>query len=141
MTDAKLDLDADLKASCETLIRETSDRICSPLRTFLDRSMVFLSNPAAKDLPTQDWAGPDAVSRTATEFEDGAKSIMSEVFQKLTTYLDDERALDVLLPPIQESVVDTYTSFYNLVRSEYDLSVSSVLKTSGVVRLEIQSYR
>jgi len=137
MKDAKQDLDSELKLTCELLIAETSGRICSDLNNFLNRCGKFLANPVAKDLPSQEWADNDTVAEMGQRFHENAKTVLDQVFAKMKIYLDDERAIDVLLPPIQDLVVDAYSGFYNLVLSEYDLDVSSKVPLPSHLKIRL----
>lgn len=100
MTDAKLDLDASLKRACEDLISGTSSRLSLPLRTFLDRCTSFLSSTGAKDLPAQAWATPDAVLKLHEDFHAALGEQTKEVVGKLRVYLNEEKTIGVLLPPL-----------------------------------------
>ncbi|KAL8277753.1 hypothetical protein RQP46_009875 [Phenoliferia psychrophenolica] len=135
MTDAKLDLDSSLKRACESLISDTSALISSPLRLFLDRCTGYLSGPTAtKDLPAQPWATPEAVILLHDEFQKTLVQQAKDVVAKLRVYLNDEKTIGVLLPPLLDEIVDTYATFYNLTRSEYGFATSSSLLTPAIVK-------
>ena len=126
------DLDGSLKRACESLISDTSSAISSPLRSFLDRCTAYLSAPTGtKDLPAQAWASPDAVVQLHEDFKATLVQQAKDVVGKLRVYLNDEKTIGVLLPPllvnllfrlagslvltfwVQDEIVDTYTTFYN----------------------------
>ncbi|GAA5865630.1 hypothetical protein JCM3774_002078 [Rhodotorula dairenensis] len=138
MTDAKTDLDAALKVSCEELIAHLSLTLTSPLRTFLDRCTAFLSSPsvtagtqsgaqAGSDLVAQEWASPDEVLKLHAAFQETVRTGTEPVVRRMRVYLVDDKTVGVLVPPLWEDVVDTYSTFYNLIRSEYGFDTSSTL--------------
>jgi hypothetical protein len=94
------DLDGALKRACEDLISDSSSRIARPIRTFLDRCTSFLSSPAGKDLPSQEWASSDAVIKLHEDFQATLVPQAKEVVGKLRVYLNDEKTIGVLLPPL-----------------------------------------
>ncbi|KAK4705484.1 conserved oligomeric Golgi complex subunit 3, partial [Phenoliferia sp. Uapishka_3] len=133
MTDAKMDLDGSLKRACEELISETSARLASPIRTFLDRCTAYLSSPNGKDLPAQTWADPEAVLKLHEDFQKTLIEQAKEVVAKLRVYLNDEKTIGVLLPPLLVSL------FFSLVtRSEYGFATSSSLLTPLTVKERLQ---
>lgn len=98
------DLDSALKRACEDLISDSSSRIALPIRAFLDQCTSFLSSPGGKDLPGQSWATPEAVILLHDEFQKGLVGQAKEVVDKLRVYLNDEKTIGVLLPPLLVSV-------------------------------------
>jgi len=122
MTDAKTDLDRALKRTCEDLIRDAARELVRPVRAFLDRCTAFLSaspaggvetGPAGKDLPGQTWASSEAVGRLHAEFTGEVAGKAGAVVAKLRAYLDQEKTVAVLVPPLLGEVVETYSTFYN----------------------------
>lgn len=122
MTDAKTDLDRALKQACEDLIADSAARIALPVRTFLDRCTSFLSaapasappsGPAGKDLPAQTWASAEAVVKLHEAFQAGLEGQARDAVSKLRAYLDEEKTVGVLLPPLLGEIVETYGTFYN----------------------------
>ncbi|KAI5477958.1 Golgi complex component Cog3 [Pseudohyphozyma bogoriensis] len=134
MTDAKTDLDKTLKEACESLISDSSATIALPIRAFLDKCTTYLSSPTGKDLPSQLWATSEAVIKLHEEFQATLEAQAGEVVGKLKVYLNDRKTIGVLLPPLLEEIVDTYSTYYNLIRSEYDFATSSSLLTPTVVK-------
>ncbi|GAA5985117.1 hypothetical protein JCM10908_002529 [Rhodotorula pacifica] len=129
MTDAKMDLDAALKVSCEELIAHLSLTLTSPLRSFLDRCTAFLSSPSAKagDLVAQEWASPAEVLQLHSTFRETVRTQTEPVVKRMRVFLVDDKTVGVLVPPLWEDVVDTYSTFFNLIRSEYGFDTSSTL--------------
>ncbi|GAA5995774.1 Golgi transport complex subunit COG3 [Rhodotorula paludigena] len=146
MTDAKTDLDGALKKACEDLISSSSASLTFSLRTFLDRCTSFLSSPspaapadaAPRDLPAQEWAAPEKVLELHGEFQRAFEEQARAVVRRMRLYLVEEKTVTVLLPPLWEDVVDTYSTFYNLVRSEYGFATSSSLVAPAEVRERLE---
>ncbi|GAA5941713.1 hypothetical protein JCM1841_005161 [Sporobolomyces salmonicolor] len=138
MTDAKMDLDAALRKGCEELISSTSRALTASLRAFLDRCTSFLSSPlpssSPRDLSAQAWASPEEVLKLHEAFQGEVEERVAGVRAKMKLYLEEERTVRVLLPPLLEDVVETYTTFYNLTRSEYGFATSSSLIAPSAVK-------
>ena len=144
MRDAKRELDQSLKTACEDFMAQSSLLVTSAIRAYLTRCQAYLSSKtdASKSvdgtsLAEQSWATPDIVKGLHNAFlaeeqsgSDTASltSSMQDVLAKMRLYLDEEQTVAVLLPPVQSEIVDHYTTFYNLVRTEYDFSTSSYLQ-------------
>ncbi|GAA5929054.1 Golgi transport complex subunit COG3 [Sporobolomyces koalae] len=153
MVDAKTDLDTALKTACEQLISSSSLGLTSSIQHFLDRCTAFLSstsnsstaasssstsNTAAKDLPGQPWATPDQVLNLHEQFQQELERQTQHVAAKLRLYLEEEKTVAVLLPPLLEEVVETYTTFFNLTRSEYGFATSSSLLPPADVKDKLE---
>ncbi|GAA5892602.1 hypothetical protein JCM8208_005860 [Rhodotorula glutinis] len=141
MTDAKLDLDVALKRACESLIRSSSTALTSSLRTFLDQCTAFLSSPsplARGGLVEQEWASPERVLELHSTFRDGLEERATGVVRRMRVFLVEEKTVGVLLPPLWDDVLDTYSTFYNLVRSEYGFATSSSLSAPDEVRAVVE---
>ncbi|KAG0654262.1 Golgi transport complex subunit 3 [Rhodotorula mucilaginosa] len=141
MTDAKTDLDAALKVSCEELIAHLSHTLTASLRTFLDRCTAFLSSPSAKagDLVAQEWASPNEVLQLHANFRDTVRTQTGSVVKRMRIFLVDDKTVGVLVPPLWEDVVDTYSTFYNLIRSEYGFDTSSTLVAPQEIHDELNA--
>lgn len=141
MRDAKRELDQSLKTACEDFMAQSSLLVTSAIRAYLTRCQAYLSSKtdASKsvdgtNLAEQTWATPDIVKGLHDAFlaeeQSGSdmSSLTSSILAKMRLYLDEEQTVAVLLPPVQSEIVDHYTTFYNLVRTEYDFSTSSYLQ-------------
>ena len=94
------DLDVVLKRACEDLIANTSTLIALPIRRFLDQCTTFLSSPNAGSLAAQEWASPEAVLKLGQSWSEGVGKEVEEVVGKLRMYLNEEKTIMVLLPPL-----------------------------------------
>lgn len=97
------DLDTALKKACEDLITSTSLRLTASIQSFLDRCTSFLSSPSStgpRDLPSQDWATSEQVLKLHEEFQEGLEREMKGVSDKMRLYLEEEKTVGVLLPPL-----------------------------------------
>ncbi|BGP13514.1 Golgi transport complex subunit 3 [Rhodosporidiobolus nylandii] len=127
MVDAKMDLDTSLKTACESFILSSSRALTAPLQSFLDRCTSHLASPAPSPLTEQDWASPDEVLRLHGGWQERVEADVKQCAGRMRTYLREEKTVGVLVPPLLDDVVETYTTFYNLIRSEYGFATSSSL--------------
>lgn len=100
----------------------------------------------APDLTTQEWASSEEVMKLHDTFlaEGGEEASsmergMREILDKLNLFLDEEKTVAVLVPPTQAEVLEHYTTFYNLVRSEYDFETSNGLTPPSRVRERLRA--
>jgi hypothetical protein len=127
------DVDRELKRVCEEAIGQCADNATGPLRTWLDRCTKYLSQKSSRgqaaDLASQDWATPEKVKAVHNAFQDTAEANIARWIASLVVYLQDEATVRVLIPPMQNHVMDTYKTFFDVVRAEYDHDVVSTLMT------------
>ncbi|KDE07396.1 hypothetical protein MVLG_02263 [Microbotryum lychnidis-dioicae p1A1 Lamole] len=150
MRDAKTDLDSALKSACEELIAETARTIGRDIQGFLDECGTYLSAGTAgtaiagagagqgKDLSSQAWASAERVMALHDAFVGGVQGKVVRVAMRLKVYLNDPKTSAVLLPPLLDEILDTYSTFYNLIRSEYGFVTTSAMTTPGVVKDKLQ---
>lgn len=100
---------------------------------WLDRCTKYLSAKSSRgqaaDLTSQEWATPEKVKAAHDAFRNTAESNIASWIASLAVYLQDEATVRVLIPPMQNHVMDLYKTFYDVVRAEYDHDVVSVLMT------------
>ncbi|KAK4047521.1 Golgi transport complex subunit 3 [Microbotryomycetes sp. JL221] len=134
MTDAKTDLDGALKRACEELISDTSTQTALSIKQFLEKCTAFLSAPNGQELSAQAWATSEQVLALYDEFQKGVDAKVTSVVDKMWLYLSDEKTVGVLLPPLLDEIVETYSTFFNLIRSEYPFDTSSSLAQPSSVK-------
>ena len=126
-------MDRELKRVCEEAIAQCGDKASSPLRKWLDRCTHYLSAKSSRgqaaDLASQDWATPQKVKETHDAFRENAAVVISDWISNLVIYLQDEATVRVLIPPMQNHVMDIYRTFHDIVRAEYDQDLTSCLMT------------
>lgn len=104
-------LDQTLKTVCEDLITSATTASTVPLTSFLALASKYIAsrgpsgtpNGSTSDLATQPFAIPQAVLAV---HEATKKTIEKEVkawIAKLRVYLEDDEAVEVLIPPMQVS--------------------------------------
>ena len=120
MFDAKTELDTCLKRACQDLINSTGLYLTSSIQYFLDRCTSFLSTPSTststgdssgRDLSSQEWATPEKVIELHELFQSSLEKQVLEVSEKMRLYLEEEKTVKVLLPPL---LVSDPTSFVPL---------------------------
>lgn len=100
--DIKRELDRSLKDACEDLITQATVASTTPLRAFLSRASAFLGAAAdSSDLTAQEWATPDKVLAVHEAVRESMRVEIGSWVGKLRTYLEDDKAVDVLIPPMQ----------------------------------------
>ncbi|GAA99202.1 uncharacterized protein L969DRAFT_382343 [Mixia osmundae IAM 14324] len=141
MRDAKTDLDFSLKTVCEDLISQASLSITVTLRNFLARCQAFSREQPNGVLREQDWASSGEVRRVHDQFVAEPDGLLAKAFRDITTHiarwLKDKRTLKVLLPPIQDEVLDIYASFFKFVKAEYDLETAQSLTSLETLRAQL----
>lgn len=149
-------LDEDLKRVCEEIITSCAENATAGLRGFLDRCTLYLSADTQKrDLQSQDWATSDQVLELDKAFVANVQIVVKEWIEELILYLQDEPTVRVLVPPLQvgqpflqrfmipadshpsqNSIINSYKNFQDVVKSEYELSTANaMLGTAGLLSL------
>lgn len=102
--DIKAELDRSLKNACEDLISQATLSSTVPIRSFLTQASTFLAiytGEGKADLSSQPWATPEKVLALHEEVKETMKDEVKSWVAKLRTYLEDDKAVDVLIPPMQ----------------------------------------
>ncbi|KZV93433.1 Sec34-domain-containing protein [Exidia glandulosa HHB12029] len=122
IADAKTAVDHELKRACEDLITLSANAASEPLRAFIDRCTAHRSSSekGGGSLASQDFAAPARVAEVHATFREACARELRAVSSKMRLYLADEKAVGVLLAPVQSKVVDDYTAFRDVVRVEYE---------------------
>ncbi|BGO94181.1 hypothetical protein NBRC10512_001341 [Rhodotorula toruloides] len=146
MTDAKSDLDLALKKACEELIAHLALALTSEIRAFLDRCTAFLSSPSpsststsSRDLPSQPFSTPSQVLELHSTFSSTIHQRAEGVMERMRKWLEEDKTVRVLVGPLWDEVGETYTTFYNLVRSEYGFETSSWLTSPDEVLVRLKA--
>jgi len=109
MFDSKTELDQCLKQTCQNLIESTSLELTETITNFLDRCTKFLSTPSTQttttttvkgDLSSQEWSTPEQVLKLHQDFQDCLIQDVKRVGDKMRLYLEEEKTVKVLLPPL-----------------------------------------
>lgn len=138
MFDSKTELDSCLKQTCQNLIESTSLELTKTITNFLDRCTKFLSTPTQTqitttttttvkgDLSSQEWSTPEQVLKLHQDFQDCLIQDVKRVGDKMRLYLEEEKTVKVLLPPLlvsdqkktslsrSKAVIDTSYPFFIL---------------------------
>ncbi|KAJ9099826.1 hypothetical protein QFC21_003826 [Naganishia friedmannii] len=130
---AKIEVDRELKRVCESAIANCGDQATAGIKMFMDRAIYYVSAKQAKGTPTglsnQAWANDEALHKTLADFEQTCRKTVKDWISDLVIYLQDEATVRVLLPPLHTQILDVYKPFYDLVRSEYDSSITATVIT------------
>lgn len=146
MRDAKRDLDSSLKLVCEDFMRQSSLLVSASIRAFLTRCQAFLSaapgGTPTPDLTTQEWASSEEVMKLHDAFVaegGGLEKEIRQILDKMNVFLDEEKTVAVLIPPMLAEVLEHYTTFYDLVRSEYDYATANAMTPPARVRERLKA--
>jgi hypothetical protein len=107
------ELDTALKLACEDFITASSLSLTSSLRAFLDRCTTFLSTNSSSPLVEQDWAAPQVVLALAEETTATIEEGVRQAGRRMRGWLQEEKTVRVLVPPMLEEVGEVYSTFHN----------------------------
>lgn len=106
--DSKSDLDKRLKETCASFIGSTARMLAGPLESFLGRCQTFLATTTAthaavanRDLPSQEWATSEVVVKLYDAYMGQLQAGIGMILNKMILYLEDEKAINVIFPPLQ----------------------------------------
>ncbi|KAH0828023.1 Sec34-like family-domain-containing protein [Lanmaoa asiatica] len=129
MTDARHEIDQDLKRACQHLISLCAKGPCESLREWVDRVRAFSAfrtvasptNPPGSVplLTEQDWARQSAAEELHAKFVESCERDLRSAVTKLRLYLEDNRTVSVLLTHVKEAVVDGYMGYREVVWNMY----------------------
>ncbi|KAH7888905.1 Sec34-like family-domain-containing protein [Phlebopus sp. FC_14] len=135
ITDARHDIDQDLKRTCQNVISLCSKPSCEPLREWVDRVRAFNTSRAAppiSDQPTPlltelDWARESAAVDLHKKFVEACERDLRASVTRLRLYLEDDRTVSILLTHIKEAVVDGYMGYRDVVWNMYAGALKSIV--------------
>jgi len=127
--DARIGIDQDLKTACESMISRCADAATEPVRKFVERGIAF---KASKDafhasdtsetplaLAETEFASPTAVIKVDTAFRATCEKEISIWLTQLQLYLEDQKAVSIMVVPLQANIVEIYSAFRDLIGVEY----------------------
>ncbi|KAG9316781.1 Sec34-like family-domain-containing protein [Chiua virens] len=137
MTDARHEIDQDLKRACQNLISLCAKSPCEPLREWVDRVRAFNTSRTATPsadllvpvplLTEQDWACQSAAEALHAKFIESCERDLRAAVTKLRLYLEDNRTVSVLLTHAREAVVDGYMGYREVVWNMYAGALRGVI--------------
>ncbi|KAH7107976.1 cis-golgi transport vesicle tethering complex subunit [Auriculariales sp. MPI-PUGE-AT-0066] len=120
MVDAKTGIDAELKRACEDLISQTARVAGEPLRVFLTKTTALRATEKGGTLASQDFGAPTKATEVHDLFRSTCARELSAAAARMRVYLADEKAVALLLGPVQAKLVEDYASFRDVIRIEYE---------------------
>ncbi|KAF9241866.1 Sec34-like family-domain-containing protein [Melanogaster broomeanus] len=137
ITDARHDIDQDLKRACQNLISLCTQAPCDPLREWVDRVRAFNSSRAVPPLTNQagsvpllteqNWACQSAAEDLHAKFVESCERDLRAAVTKLRLYLEDNRTVSVLVTHVKEAVVDGYMGYRDVVWNMYAGALKGVV--------------
>ncbi|TPX43835.1 hypothetical protein SeLEV6574_g04838 [Synchytrium endobioticum] len=139
--DAKEGVDKELKRICEDFILDTTRSCVEPLSSFLLKVQAFKlrdssirpSSVPRLSLPSQNFAQPAQVLQIQDAFREVLSKRLGHAISRMADYLGDKRTEAVLVRVMRANIIDTYQSFYDIVQSEYDLSVQERVQSLDTI--------
>ncbi|KDQ55621.1 hypothetical protein JAAARDRAFT_59617 [Jaapia argillacea MUCL 33604] len=127
ITDARQGIDQELKKACEEIIVSCSESICEPLRNWVDRLRALSSRrpplPTTSPPTTSDPVNPQQsaleVEPLAENFQLCCHRDLRANVARLRLYVEDEKAVGVLVGHIIERIEDAYEEFGELVKGRF----------------------
>jgi len=116
IADARMKIDHELKRVCEELIAQCADAATAPLRKVQSPPFSAPSNA----LTPQSQGQITGVAEAYNEFVSICVKEVEAWIARLRLYLEDEKTVSVLLPPMQSTIVDEYATFQDFVRQLED---------------------
>lgn len=126
----------------------------------MDQCSTYLSRSGPNpDLPSQSFATPEKVKEVHDIFKAGVKGEVDGWAKGLMRYLQDEETVRVLIPPAQvslirlliqqagddtdgtaqNSIVEEYRKFHDLIRAEFDFTTAASIMTPSAVHTLLTS--
>ncbi|MBW0475108.1 hypothetical protein O181_014823 [Austropuccinia psidii MF-1] len=123
--DSKSELDKRLKLTCQEFIAQTARAIgANTIESFMMRCQDFLNlvggSITNRDLPSQEWATKEIVKEVEKNYSNQLQVGLRAILNKMILYLEDEKTVNVIFPPLKEEILERYQQFYNFIKSEYD---------------------
>lgn len=109
MRDAKLDLDGQLKSTCEDFLEAAVTRVTAEVRTFLAKCSTYLSTASrsgvpTRDLPSQEWATSEAIMTLHRRYLEAVEARVPDLHGSMLLYLEDDSTVGVLVKLLQVRV-------------------------------------
>ncbi|KAL0135965.1 Sec34-like family-domain-containing protein [Mucor lusitanicus] len=114
--DSRREIDFQIKKVCEEFINHCVDGAVEPLTAFLIKlsailpSAVLPKSPDGQDSPVQKLRQRD-VQEATDQFMEAVEERIRFVIKKLREYVNDQKMEQILLKPIETSIVEQYKSF------------------------------
>ncbi|KAG0146273.1 hypothetical protein CROQUDRAFT_715672 [Cronartium quercuum f. sp. fusiforme G11] len=142
--DSKSELDKRLKETVANLINSSARMLIGPIENFMTRCQTFLatnsgSGVGERDLPSQEWARSDDVIELYKNYINTLKAKIGLILNKMILYLEDEKTINVIFPPLQAELMEIYGRFLNLIKSEYDPSTIGKIGSTDEVKTLVNS--
>jgi hypothetical protein len=114
------EIDKELRDSCDAFIDYCSKTLTKSLQDFVEKcSAVLLQAGKPLSLSSRDFAQADKLLEIHDSFKRECSTGIAQWMRWLRLYLETENTAQVLIPPLQSQIVEEYTKFWEIVRSNY----------------------
>ncbi|CAJ0912409.1 687_t:CDS:10 [Entrophospora sp. SA101] len=122
--DSKLEVDKELKKTCEEFIYNCANSAIEPLTSFFMKVSTFGIRNKLKPvnqqtlLKDQNFASPKNIIEVYETFQNSVKMRIQYIMTKMSEYIEDKDTEAVLLKPIQHHIIVSYHAFYDILLIE-----------------------
>ncbi len=125
-TDAKKDIERELKSNCEAFILNITVIVIGPLLEFLKKASAFssisaeaVSSPDRSSLATQSFASPTALSEVLASCSELIQSKLPPVMAKMGLYLHNTTTQSILFKPVKDNITEGLARCMQCVNVDY----------------------
>lgn len=144
-TDAKKELEKNLKATCEEFIMSVTKLVVDPMLSFVTKVTAVkaalssgnqdqkVDSVLAKPLKNQAFAAPDKVAELVQKVGTSMDEELPKVMIKMKLYLRNPSTRLILFKPIKTNIVEAHLQLQKLLKSEYS---AEEMQNIGLVPIE-----
>ncbi|KAM3959001.1 conserved oligomeric Golgi complex subunit 3 [Aphomia sociella] len=102
LLDSRKEVDRQLKACCETFIKDATEILAGPLISYIEKAQAF---SPIEQLKTQPWATPEETAKVVKEAQRRIKTHLAPLQRSMQLYLANKETEFILFRPIRNNVV------------------------------------
>lgn len=112
LLDSRKEVDRQLKACCETFIKDATEILAGPMITFIEKAQAFTP---IEQLKTQPWATPEELAVVVKEAQRRIKAHLAPLQRSMQLYLANKETEFILFRPIRNNVVGYFVQVDQLL--------------------------
>ncbi|KAL0851495.1 hypothetical protein ABMA28_007287 [Loxostege sticticalis] len=114
LLDSRKEVDRQLKACCETFIKDATELLAGPMITFIEKAQAFTP---IEQLKTQPWATPEETAVAVKEAQKRIKAHLAPLQRSMQLYLANKETEFILFRPIRNNVVGYFVQIEQVLQS------------------------
>ncbi|XP_028166601.1 conserved oligomeric Golgi complex subunit 3 isoform X2 [Ostrinia furnacalis] len=114
LLDSRKEVDRQLKACCETFIKEATELLAGPMISFIEKAQAFTP---VEQLKSQPWATPEETAVCVKEAQKRIKAHLAPLQRSMQLYLANKETEFILFRPIRNNVVGYFVQIEQLLQS------------------------